>query len=466
MLEKDSRVKLMTEFLNGIKVIKFYSWEKFFLNKINTVREKELKQLKAKKYLDAGCVYFWASTPILMSVLTFTTYVLLGNKLTPSKVFTSLALFNMLISPLNSFPWVINGLVQAYVSFKRIQGFLNLKNLNWLTYYAYNQIEPNLALDIKNADFKWREENQTDNEDETQRMLDQSSSILSDVCVQIKKGQLVGIVGKVGAGKTSLLHAIMSEINKSNGRIRIDLNVCSQGFAYVGQDCWIKAGSIRENILFGSELNTEFYQRVIDACALGPDLKILPQGDETFVGENGITLSGGQKTRLALSRACYSSTNKEVFLLDDPLSAVDAHVAKHIYSNCICDLLAAKTRILCTHHIDYLINADLVLVIENGRLVRSGPGSEIIPSLSGDSRRFFKLDSNRVEKDAEESKPSSEEFTDQSQLINEAEIKRQEEEEKEHGVIDFKVYKYYCLAVGVFLTLMTLLALTLMQSKS
>jgi ATP-binding cassette subfamily C (CFTR/MRP) protein 10 len=151
----------MTEFLYGIRVIKFYSWESYFINRINEIREKELEQLKAKKYLDAGCVYFWACTPILMSVATFTTYILIGNMLSPSKVFTSLALFNMLINPLNSFPWVINGLIQAWVSLKRIQEFLNLENLNWLTYYSFNElsvisINPGLCIDIRNSQFYWK----------------------------------------------------------------------------------------------------------------------------------------------------------------------------------------------------------------------------------------------------------------------------------------------------------------------
>lgn len=161
MLFKDLRVKLMTEFLHGIRVIKFYSWEAYFLKRINEIREEELQQLKAKKYLDAGCVYFWACTPILMSVATFTTYVLVGNTLSPSKVFTSLALFNMLINPLNSFPWVINGLVQAWVSLKRIQEFLGLENLNWLTYYSFNElsvisINPGLCIDIRDSQFYWK----------------------------------------------------------------------------------------------------------------------------------------------------------------------------------------------------------------------------------------------------------------------------------------------------------------------
>lgn len=190
MFFKDLRVKLMTEFLYGIRVIKFYSWEAYFLKRINEIREKELQQLKAKKYLDAGCVYFWACTPILMSVATFTTYVLVGNTLSPSKVFTSLALFNMLINPLNSFPWVINGLVQAWVSLKRIQEFLGLENLSWLTYYSFNElsvisINPGLCIDIRDAQFYWKK-----SDNATNGSLESLPKIVLDqINIKVKRGK-------------------------------------------------------------------------------------------------------------------------------------------------------------------------------------------------------------------------------------------------------------------------------------
>jgi ATP-binding cassette subfamily C (CFTR/MRP) protein 10 len=275
----------------------------------------------------------------------------------------------------------------------------------------------------------------------------------------------------VGCGKTSLLHAIMAEIGKISGQIQINAEVCSKGFGYVGQDGWIKAGSIKENILFGSELNQEFYNKVIEACALGPDLSILAHGDETFVGENGITLSGGQKTRLALARACYAA-DKDVYLFDDPLSAVDAHVAKHIYTKCIAGLLGHKTRIVSTHHVDYLVDADLVLVIEDGRVVRSGIGSELIPKLVSDSNSNFKLvkstkvaNTSFVNQETDENESDEAILIKQQNELNQAQIQRQEDEEKEHGVIHFQVYKYYCLAVGLCLTFLTLLTLLLMQGK-
>lgn len=409
----------------------------------------------------------------------------------------------MLISPLNAFPWVINGLVQAWVSLNRLQTFLNLENLNLLNYYSFNKLEINntesLSIDVRCGRFSWNKNEELsinlhslngnrlvineERNDSTYNAINQHEpsffdSVLSDVDFKIKKGQLIGIIGKIGSGKTSLLHAIMGEIEKQDGEVRIDPYVCSKGFAYVGQDIWIRASSIKENILFGSRMDEAFYRKVIDACALNHDLEILPRGDETPVGENGICLSGGQKARLSLSRACYASREKDIYLLDDPLSAVDSNVAKHIYDHCITNLLADKTRIVCTHHFKYLTNADLVLVIDNGRIIKAGPGSQIIPEYMTDMDKIPKsssksslTDSERTYMSLDEAKRFSKTNLNDDTLdnpidetkLNEEEIKRQDEEEKEHGAINSKVYKYYCYAAGVILTILTLLSLFLMQ---
>ena len=302
----------------------------------------------------------------------------------------------MLISPLNAFPWVVNGMVQAWVSLKRLQLYLNLENLNWLTYYAFNEIDMtrnSVCIEIRNGEFNWKTELEEEEEVVPNETLDEENAlvsasveprrkgyILKNINLKIKRGQLIGLIGKVGSGKSSFLHTLMAEIDKINGKVRIDPGLLSNGFAYVGQESWIKATSIKENILFGSPMIADLYERVIDACALAPDLELLPYGDETLVGENGVCLSGGQKARLALARACYAM-DKEVFLLDDPFSAVDAHTATHLNNSCINELLASKTRIICTHHYKYLTNADLVLVIYDGMIIESGRGQDIIANM-------------------------------------------------------------------------------------
>ena len=265
----------MTEFLDGIRVIKFCAWENFFVKRIEKVREQELNQLKAKKYLDAGCVHFWASTPILMSVLTFSTYVWLGNKLTPAKVFTSLALFNMLIMPLNNFPWVVNGLVQSLVSIRRLGKFLNLENLNWFQFYTFNELnsKDEILIDIRSGDFSWKKPESVPDQEVLIQQEEDTKTILSDISFKIKKGDFIGIIGKVGSGKTSILHTLMAELEKTDGKIRIDSETCSNGFAYVAQEVWIQQGTIRENILFGAEMDYDFYKKVLDACCLEHDTK-------------------------------------------------------------------------------------------------------------------------------------------------------------------------------------------------
>uniref|UniRef100_A0A672ZE54 ATP-binding cassette, sub-family C (CFTR/MRP), member 10 n=1 Tax=Sphaeramia orbicularis TaxID=375764 RepID=A0A672ZE54_9TELE len=342
LLHKDSRVKLMTEILFGIRVIKFYNWESHFTQKVAHSRKQELSHLKAIKYLDALCVYTWAALPVVISILTFVTYVLLGHQLTAAKVFTTLALVGMLIIPLNSFPWVLNGILEAKVSLERIQRFFKLSNQDLQAYYALGSNARTHFTVTENMKFN----------------LD----------LGFEQGSLVVVVGKVGCGKSSLLAALTGELNRQGGLVFVADR--EAGFGLASQEPWIQHASVRDNILFGKDYDPTFYQAVIEACALLDDLNVLPNGDKTEVGENGVTLSGGQKARLALARAVYM--DKDIYLLDDPLAAVDTDVAEHLMQKCIMELLKEKTRILCTHRIEFVNKADMVVLMENGTIIRTG----------------------------------------------------------------------------------------------
>ena len=204
-----------------------------------------------------------------------------------------MALFNMLIAPLNAFPWVINGLVQSWVSLKRLQNFLSLKNLDWLSFYKFDELESNeWLLEIRNGAFKWKTHDADQSVsnpihtevDQTTPGISNDEPVLNEINLKVKKGQLVAIIGKIGSGKSSLLNAIMAEIDKTQGKVRINPLMCSNGFAYFGQENWVQTNSIRENILFGSEMDREFYDQVLNACALKTDLELFPKGDETPVG--------------------------------------------------------------------------------------------------------------------------------------------------------------------------------------
>uniref|UniRef100_A0A8B9CNP0 ATP-binding cassette sub-family C member 10 n=1 Tax=Anser brachyrhynchus TaxID=132585 RepID=A0A8B9CNP0_9AVES len=439
---KDARVKLMTEFLRGIRVIKFYAWEKHFSTRINACRAKELQKLRAIKYLDAVCVYLWAALPVVVSIVIFITYVLLGHQLTATKVFTALALVGMLILPLNSFPWVLNGTLEAKVSLDRIQRFLELEDQDLEAYYALGTAS---AIEMRGADFSWAPV-----KEDTHQVAPFHFPL---------QGMLLGVVGKVGSGKSSLLAAITGELIKQGGQVYVcDLE---QGFGLATQEPWIQFATVRENILFGRDYDARLYEEVVEACALSEDLNILPAGDQTEVGENGVTLSGGQKARIALARAVYQE--KELYLLDDPLAAVDADVANHLMRKCILGVLQHKTRILCTHRTEFLEKADALLLMDNGRIVETGTPADILPLVEA-IPKFKDVDKRQKDKAPDEQSQEEDIETEAEESSQDNHLLHKEEEKKE-GAVAFQVYKAYWLAVGSCLALSILFSLLLMQAS-
>ncbi|XP_073732038.1 ATP-binding cassette sub-family C member 10 [Misgurnus anguillicaudatus] len=460
LVHKDGRVKLMTEILFGIRVLKYYSWEEHFTQKIAEARKQELHHLKVLKYLDAVCVYTWAALPVVISILTFITYVLLGNSLTAAKVFSTLALVGMLILPLNAFPWVLNGTLEAKVSLDRIQRFLTLQDQDLAVYYSQVSPEdPSSVVQMNQASFSWKQSEEAHSvgisDDRTEEGLSRRSFYLHALNISIKRGSLVVVVGKVGCGKSSLLAAITGELERCGGDVSVHGR--EQGFGLVVQEPWIQHATVRDNILFGKDFDSMFYQAVIEACALADDLNVLPNGDQTEVGENGVTLSGGQKSRLALARAVYM--DKEMYLLDDPLAAVDADVAHHLMEKCILGILRNKTRILCTHRIEFVDKADVVVVMDNGMTVRTGTPSEVLSFVKA-VPKDSKNNSNAMEKDSlGEDEPAT------NQLEQEAELNMFGEEQKQMGKLSWAVYRSYWRAVGGCMAVLVLLSLFLMQAS-
>uniref|UniRef100_A0A7N6C098 Multidrug resistance-associated protein 1 n=1 Tax=Anabas testudineus TaxID=64144 RepID=A0A7N6C098_ANATE len=334
MKSKDNRIKLMNEMLNGIKVLKLYAWELAFKDKVAGIRESELQVLKKAAYLGAVSTFTW------VALSTFAVYVLVDehNVLDAEKAFVSLALFNILRFPLNMLPMVISSMVQASVSLKRLRVFLSHEELQ---------------------------------EDSVEHKVIAGCESLLNVC--IPEGSLVAVVGHVGSGKSSLLSALLGEMDKLEGTVAIKGSV-----AYVPQQAWIQNSTLKGNIIFGQERKEAWYQHVVEACALQPDLEILPAGDETEIGEKGVNLSGGQKQRVSLARAVYC--DRAIYLLDDPLSAVDAHVGKHIFDQVIGPqgLLKDKTRVLVTHGLSYLPQADLILVMVEGEITEMGSYQQLM----------------------------------------------------------------------------------------
>ncbi|KAI8987272.1 multi drug resistance-associated protein MRP [Mycotypha africana] len=318
MGNKDARVKLMNEILNGIKVIKLYAWESPFIEKVSFIRnDLELTMLKKIGFLQALQSFTWTSIPFFVSIVTFAIYILASAvSLTSQVAFVAISLFGLLQFPMAIFPNVITSMIEASVSLKRIENYLlseeldttAIKKENFREMPSWNSSVP--LLEIKNADFKW---------DAHVDKMD-----LVDINFSLKKGTITAVVGKVGAGKSTLISAILGDNVKTAGEVTIRGSV-----AYAPQQPWIMNATVRDNITFGLRYEPVFYDKVIEACALKPDLRILANGDLTEIGERGINLSGGQKARISLARAVYSRA--DIYLFDDPLSAVDAHVGKHIF---------------------------------------------------------------------------------------------------------------------------------------
>uniref|UniRef100_A0A665VF34 ATP-binding cassette, sub-family C (CFTR/MRP), member 2 n=1 Tax=Echeneis naucrates TaxID=173247 RepID=A0A665VF34_ECHNA len=325
MKYKDKRLKIINEILNGIKILKLYAWEPSFQTQVESIRGQELKVMKTFAYLTSVSTFIFSCAPALVSLATFAVFVGVSseNVLTAEKAFTSISLFNILRFPLAMLPMLIAAIVQTTVSRKRLEKFLG-------------------GDDLEND-------------------LVQHDPSFSMFTINIKPGRLVAVVGAVGSGKSSLISALLGEMHSSKGLINIQGSL-----AFVPQQAWIQNATLRDNILFGSLHEERRLQEVIQACALAPDLELLAAGDLTEIGEKGINLSGGQKQRVSLARAVYSQA--DIYLLDDPLSAVDSHVGKHLFDKVIGPngLLRYKTRILVTHSVSFLPYVDEIVVLKDG----------------------------------------------------------------------------------------------------
>uniref|UniRef100_A0A665U0M1 ABC-type glutathione-S-conjugate transporter n=1 Tax=Echeneis naucrates TaxID=173247 RepID=A0A665U0M1_ECHNA len=348
----DGRIRLMNEILNGIKILKFYAWEKAFLEQVLGYREKELKALKKSQILYSISIASFNSSSFLVRALF---YVTLDdrNVLDAQKVFVSMALINILKTPLSQLPFAISTTMQAVVSLRRLGKYLCSEELK-----VDNVSKAPLSSGRKNGTFSWSTE---------------GPPCLRRINVRVPRGSLVAVVGHVGSGKSSLLSAMLGETEKRSGQVTVKGSV-----AYVPQQAWIQNATVQDNITFGREKLKTWYQRVLEVCALLPDLDILPAGDATEIGEKGLNLSGGQKQRVSLARAVYRKA--DVYMLDDPLSAVDAHVGQHIFDKVIGPkgVLRDKTRILVTHGMSFLPQADLILVLVDGEITESGSYQELL----------------------------------------------------------------------------------------
>ncbi|CAK5109607.1 unnamed protein product [Aphanomyces euteiches] len=361
---QSERVKLTNEILQGVRVVKLYAWESFLEDQLAAIREQELILLKKFLYARVVNTVALSIAPTLSLALCLVVYIALGNNLTPSLAFTTLAYMNVARFPCIVFATAILFASEALASCRRIGDFLLADEID-----DTKRIEAGDAavIEIQDGNFSWHVG--PNNCQENGENVDSAATpvTLNNINLSIKPKSLTIIVGAVGSGKSSLISAILGEIHQVSGSRRVAGRI-----SYVCQEAWIQHASVKDNILFADEYDQARYDRVLSACQLKPDLAILPEGDATEIGERGINLSGGQKARVSIARAMYRE-NADFYLFDDPLSALDVHVAGAVFQDCIQNLLVDKTVILVLNsHYHFLPKADRVLVMEDGTIVGDG----------------------------------------------------------------------------------------------
>ncbi|NXY09213.1 MRP6 protein, partial [Pteruthius melanotis] len=361
MKHKDERAKLTNAILSDIKVIKMYGWEKTFMEKVLRIRKQELQALKRSQILFSASLVSFHSSTFLITLVVFAAYTLVDSThvLDAEKAFVSLALINILNTAHSFLPLSINAAVQAKVSLKRLAAFLSLEELNpESSHRSTSACGELLCITIRNGTFCWSKE---------------SSPCLRSIDLTVPQGSLLAVVGQVGAGKSSLLAALLGELEATDGCVTIKGTA-----AYVPQQAWVLNASVEDNILFGKEMDETWFHTVTEACALHPDLESFPAGQKSEIGEKGVNLSGGQKQRVSLARALYQEAS--IYLLDDPLAALDAHVGLQVFERVLGPqgLLKDKIRVLVTHTMNILPQVDNIVFLVNGMISETGSYQELL----------------------------------------------------------------------------------------
>ncbi|KAB8250819.1 P-loop containing nucleoside triphosphate hydrolase protein [Aspergillus flavus] len=405
MKNKDSRSRLMTEILNNIKSIKLYAWNTAFMNKLSHIRnDLELNTLRKIGATQSIANFTWQSTPFLVSCSTFTVYALTDPRpLTTSVVFPALTLFNLLTFPLSILPMVITSIIEASVAVKRLTDYFTAEELQTNAVKHEDPVSHvgDESVRIRDASFTWNRYDGT--------------HVVENINFSARKGELSCIVGRVGAGKSSLLQSLLGDLWRTEGEVIIRGRI-----AYVAQSPWVMNASVRENIVFGHRWDPDFYELTVEACALLDDFKNLPDGDQTEVGERGISLSGGQKARLTLARAVYARA--DIYLLDDVLSAVDQHVGRHLINKVLGPngVLSSKTRILATNAIPVLKEADFIGLLRDKTLVEKGTYEQLL-AMKGEIANLIRTTMNDSDDDtSSDNGLASPESSDSTTIIDNA----------------------------------------------
>lgn len=404
---RDARIDHSTQLLTEIKMIKAYSWEHHFFEKVSKIRNLEISKMRSLNVLySCNLFYFW-TLPSLVVVVVFAYYtVVMGKEINSEKAFITLTTLFLLQIPLIGIPIVASQCVQLVVSHRRVHELIDAK--------PCKSLPPSDKIEFINC-----------------TLAHGDKEVLKNINLTIQPGEFVAVIGPVGSGKSSLLLGMMGEIPVVAGDLKVNSNL-----AYAPSlDSWLLNATLRENILMGREFKEDWYWKVVEACCLMPDFSALPSGDKTEIGERGINLSGGQKARVCLARAVYS--DREVYLLDDPLSSVDNHVASHIFNQCFLKLLKGKTRILVTHRHNFLNQVEKVIELQEGKIHFITQGQLLAEESESEVEAVVETESKQ-------------------------EDKLMEDEDREVGEVDREVYKdYFKFSGGYFWLIMACISLTL-----
>jgi ABC-type multidrug transport system fused ATPase/permease subunit len=427
----DQRLKLIRELISAVRIVKYYAWEVPFQRNIDDFREYEIERVRKTAMTRTIAVGVFSAVGPIGTALTYTFYSL-GGSFDLSRIFTALALLNLVRLPLQILPLVLVFGSQYMIAFNRVRDFCILPELPKRDARPPSKV----AIRMKNTNLSWEKD----------------TPVLSKLNIKVKQGECVMVVGSVGSGKSSLAQAVIGEMPIIDGEIEVN-----GGIAYVPQEAWIINASVRENIIFGNHYDEALYNKVIKMAALVPDFAIMPAGDKTEIGDRGINLSGGQRQRVSIARALYA--NRDVYVFDDPFSAVDSHVAKHLIENAVVKYIRGqgKTGFIVTNQLQFLSYADRVIMLKGGRIVEQGKFEDLMAN----GREFAALIKEfgvfEKDEDGEESSSEASRKAPVKKPTQDANAEKKEEgsgaltgsEERESGSIDAAVYWYYIKSGGL-----------------
>ncbi|KAK1225752.1 hypothetical protein PQX77_011295 [Marasmius sp. AFHP31] len=502
MAARDKRMGVLNELIGAVKFIKFFAWEERWIERVMGARGKEMKWMVKSRINSIMFYTLWMSAPILVSIVSFAVYVAQGNELTVSQAFTAVALFGMIRAPLNVIPaWIVQ-ILNTKVALDRIAVYLGEDEVDeQVSSLKKDLSEPQLpgsedeeGLGLKAATLKWNEVEEKPKKDEQSKQKQKRGSVsngttvagsstdsetgtihsltpseserrfeLRDATVLFPEGELTVVTGPTASGKTALLMAVLGEMTLLSGQIilsknarRVDANGNMHTISYAAQTPWLRHQSIKDNILFGYPYDEQRYKAVVDACALKPDFDILEDGDATEIGARGVSLSGGQKARVALARAVYART--KYVLLDDPLSAVDSHTSRYLYENLLCGpLLANRTVVLVTHHVDLVLpGAHYLVRMLDGRIDTQGTVKDLrAQGLLEDIANEAEVEAHReevavAEKEGKDKPASGQDGEGEDPDADKKPRKLVKDEHRETGSVKWRIYQKYLEASSYY----------------